>query len=335
MQELAMIEKGSELQTLTDGLPKFIEKIKSAVDVDDADVDTKKGRAEIVSNAFKITKAKTSIASKIDDLIESKEKEIEPTLKIISTLKASKKTTNAELTELSKSTRKVVTDWETEEEKRIEVEKDRLKSEALEIEKESDYSSALVEDELFEMKLSKKLDAERVEREALEAKEKEEKAARDKKIADDATAKAKIDAEAKTAKAIQDKLDAEAATKQAVIDQKVAEELAAMQKAESDERARVAKINSDNAVKEAKIQAAKDKKAAEEKATQDEKDRQEAVKAAAEKERLKVEANRKHVSKIRGGIKEDLILATGIDNDTAVKIVKALLKIERITINYL
>lgn len=323
MQELAMIEKGSELQVLTDGLPKFIEQIKSMVDTDESDIDTKKGRAEIVSNAFKITKAKTSIASKIDDLIESKEKEIEPTLKIISTLKASKKTTNAELTELSKSTRKAVTDWESKELVRIADDKLRLEKVALAIEIESDYSSALVEDELFEMKLTKKLDEERAERQALELKEKEDKLIRDKKIADDAVAKVKAAAEAEKAQLVQDKLDAVELAKQAIIDKDSAKKLAEKQKSEDVKK-----------FKAAKIQASKEKKEAIEQAKQDEIKRQSDEKAAEELKRINIEKNKKHVGSVLKEIKEQIMKDSGIDEATAKKVVNSIREIERITITY-
>lgn len=323
MQELIAIEKGQELTTLTTGLPEFIKLIKSKVDYKNIDIDSKKGRDEIVSNAFKVTKTKTAISKQIDALIDSKKEEIAPTLKIIDSLKSSKKTTNSELSDLSKSVRQVVTDWEEKDELRIAEEKIRLEKEALAIEIESGYASALIEDELFEMKLAQKLAEDlRLEAERSE-KARIEQAARDQKIADDAAAKAKKDAEAKTAKAIQDKLDAEAKVKKAEVDR-----LAAI------ETARLQKVQSDKDAADAKIQAEKDKSAAIETARQAEIKRQDDEKAAAEAARVIVESNKKQVGFVLKGIKERIMKASGIDEITAKKIVNSIRKDERIAINY-
>lgn len=51
-------------------------------------------------------------------------------------------------------------------------------------------------------------------------------------------------------------------------------------------------------------------------------------------ERKALEANKKHAGMVRGEIKNHLIDTCGIDNELATKIVKSLLKTNRITINY-
>jgi len=323
MNELVEIKKGQELETLTNGLNKFIKLVKLEVGYEDIDVDTKKGRDEVISNAFKVTKTKTGIAQKIDDLISSKEKEIEPTLKIIKVLKESKKITNSELGELSKSVRKVVTDWEFEEKNRIEVEKIRLKAEALLKEIESSHESALTENELFDMKLAKRLEEERVEREASALRAKTAQQERDKKIADDAAAKAKADAEVEKAQAIKDALEADERVKQAEINRLAAVETAKQQKIQAEKDAVAAKI-----------QAKKDADDAAERARLAEVKRQNDKKSANESERLRVEANTRHVGSVRREIKEHLMAACKIDESLAKKVVLALLKTDRVTINY-
>lgn len=325
MNDLVPIEKGQELKTLTSGLNRFLQLVKSKVDYKNIDIDTKKGRDEIISNAFKVTKTKTGIAQKIDDLIISKEKEIEPTLKTIKALKESKKITNSELSNLSKSVRRVVTDWEDDEEKRIEIEKIRLESEALVKEIESCYESALIEDELFDMKRSKRLEEERIEREASALRSKTAQEARDKKIADEAADKAKSDAEAEKVKAIQDKIDAEELAKQAEINRLAAEETAKQQRIQSE-------INRIEALKQAKVremQAAEASKQLEIK-------RQEDEKAAAAAAQAKIELNKRHIGKIRKQSKEDLMEILGVPEKLAVSIVMATTKglIRNITINY-
>jgi hypothetical protein len=60
-----------------------------------------------------------------------------------------------------------------------------------------------------------------------------------------------------------------------------------------------------------------------------------AAEQAAEQERKdKLESNKKHASSVRCEIKEHVMKATELDNDTARKVVQSLLKYERVTINY-
>ena len=75
------------------------------------------------------------------------------------------------------------------------------------------------------------------------------------------------------------------------------------------------------------------KQAAEQEVEQ-EQQRQYNERIAQEKEQAKLEANKKHTGMVRGEIKDHLISACGIDNALATKIVKALLHINRVTINY-
>ena len=61
---------------------------------------------------------------------------------------------------------------------------------------------------------------------------------------------------------------------------------------------------------------------------------QEDEKKAAAAAREKLEANQKHVDSVRGEIKSHLMNACSLDEATAKKVVLALLKTDRITINY-
>lgn len=71
-----------------------------------------------------------------------------------------------------------------------------------------------------------------------------------------------------------------------------------------------------------------------ERAVEQEKQRQYNERIAKEKEQAKLEANKKHTGMVRGEIKDHLINTCGIDNALATKIVKSLLKTNRVTINY-
>lgn len=325
MSELALIElkKDQRLSILTKGLDPLIAKIKEAAEGDGSDIDTVKGRKEIVSNAFKVTKTKTYLTEQIDNLIDEKKKEIEPTLKVISLLNDNRKIMESQLTSLSKDTRKAVTDWEEAEKERLLIEQEKLKTEKESEEKDRDHEIANFMHDNFCREQLEAIEAERINQEAIVAKLKADQEARDKKIADDAAAKAKADAEAEKAKAIQDKIDAEEREKQADISRLAAEETARQQKAQAEKDAAAAKI-----------QAKKDSDAAAEQARLAEVKRQGDKKAADEAERLRIESNTKHVGSVRREIKEHLMTTCGIDEPLAIKIVKSLLKTPRLTINY-
>ena len=84
-----------------------------------------------------------------------------------------------------------------------------------------------------------------------------------------------------------------------------------------------------------------DKRESEERATQQadqavkfEREKIVAEQAAEQERKDKLESNKKHASSVRCEIKEHVMKATGLDNDTARKVVQSLLKYERVTINY-
>jgi hypothetical protein len=104
----------------------------------------------------------------------------------------------------------------------------------------------------------------------------------------------------------------------------------AAQLVENAERARLATI-------EREKRMVIDKREAEERAIQqaEQAAKFERDKIAAEQARkAKLESNKKHAGIVLAEIKEHIMLASGLDNDTAAKVVRSLLKYERVTINY-
>ena len=125
-------------------------------------------------------------------------------------------------------------------------------------------------------------------------------------------------------------IESEARAKQAEIDK-----IAAQEKAERD--AQEAKRREDQAKIDAEIAEKKrveDVKRAQEEATKREIERQEREKEKEKEEKDKLEANKRHVGKVRGEIKEHIMKECKIDCDLAKKVVISLLKTERVTINY-
>lgn len=148
----------------------------------------------------------------------------------------------------------------------------------------------------------------------------------DRDIAE-ANKKEKADAEAKAKQAEKDKIavqeKADRDAKQAKIDK-----AQALEKSNND--AKQAKINADNAEKKRLAdveQAGKD-------ATKREADRQKKKKEEEIKAQKKVESDKKHVGKIRGEIKEHIMKLCKLDEKTVKSVVLALLKTDKVTINY-
>lgn len=99
---------------------------------------------------------------------------------------------------------------------------------------------------------------------------------------------------------------------------------------QANRREEQAKLDAEKAAKQAEF----DKLAAIEQAKKDAVAEQHRI-AEVEAERLrKLEANKKHAGAVRGEIKTHLMQECGIDEKTAISVVKALLKTERVTINY-
>lgn len=116
------------------------------------------------------------------------------------------------------------------------------------------------------------------------------------------------------------------------------EEIAIKAAADAENRVKQVKYNADHTEAlgiEAASRAEEKRLSDVEKAKQDEIDRQEKVKSDEAERVRKLEANKKHVGKVRGEIKEHLKSDLGFDDKTAKSVVLSLLKIkERVTINY-
>jgi colicin import membrane protein len=113
-----------------------------------------------------------------------------------------------------------------------------------------------------------------------------------------------------------------------------AEERHAAQLLENAEREQLASIERENQAAIDKLKAEAEAKQQAEQAAQSERDKI-AAEQAEEKARLdKLEANKNHAGAVRKEIKHHVMLKTGLDDDTARKVVMSLLKYDRITINY-
>lgn len=151
----------------------------------------------------------------------------------------------------------------------------------------------------------------------------EEQKARDEKISKEASAKAEQEKEAAEERAEQAEKDTILAEAKAKRDAEQAEK----DRIEAKERAESSRIEAE------RLHNIRESEAAE-KAKQTEVQRQADEKSKIEAEKAKLEANKSHVGSVRREIKEHLMSLCKIDDALAVKIVKALLKIERVKINY-
>ncbi len=143
-----------------------------------------------------------------------------------------------------------------------------------------------------------------------------------------------IDKQQEEMRVQQEKMNAQ----QAEID-RVANESAAKAQAEADEKQRLineaeqAELEKQRAI-EREEYAKQQAELAADRAVEQEKQRQYNERIAKEAEQAKLEANKKHTGMVRGEIKEHLMSSCGLDNALATKVVKALLKTNRVTINY-
>lgn len=143
-----------------------------------------------------------------------------------------------------------------------------------------------------------------------------------------------IDEQQESMRLQQEKMDAQ----QAEID-RVANESRAKIQAEEDEKQRlIAKAQQAEEEKQRAIEreqyAKEQSEKAAAKALENEKQRQYNERVEQEAAQAKLEANKKHTGAVRKEIKDHLISSCGLDNDLAVSVVKALLKTNRVTINY-
>ena len=177
--------------------------------------------------------------------------------------------------------------------------KEKAKQEAIELAAkiEEDHEIAIALDKVRDIEIKEQEQA-RIEREQQMIKEATEQAERDK-----------IEAQERAEEAEKNRILAE---QQAARDAKLAKERE----------------------EQAEIKRLEDIKKAQEQARQAEIKRQQLEKEKIEAEKAKLEANKKHVGKIRGQIKEHLMSQCRLDEEVAKKVVLSLLKTDLVTINY-
>lgn len=224
--ELIEIEKGTEIKTLTVGINDLVQLVNDKYGSNVFDMNTAKGRKEIVSNAFKVTKSKTFIAKAIDEAISRKEEEIKPVLETIKALKESKKLSNKHLTELSTDLRQSVTEFENElEAKKLQEEIDGLYDEAVQM--NIAFDKEVENKRLIELAI---------------------KTEHENKIKAEAAAKAKLLAEQNAAKAIED-------AKKAVVEAEKKAKLAEVKRLYDIDQAKKAEIAKQKAKEQAILDA--------------------------------------------------------------------------------
>ncbi len=303
-------QKAIEEIFLSDGLQSKIEEIKKDAENYVADVSTKKGRDACKSKAAGIAKQKVVIDNAGKDLKSDYKKKCDD-------IDSVRKWARDTLDETKIAVRKPVTDWEMEEERRIEAERQQA-------EFELDYDEAVNENELFDRQKEVERKEAELQRQEDERKYKEEQ---ERQLREQAEREARIAQEAKE-KAECEAQEAIEAEKRA----KIEAELKAKQDAERAEQEK----------KEALERAEREKQEAIESAKREEIERQLKIKQEAE-EKARVEkdkaekkaANVAHQKKIN---REALncFMKEGIKEGQAREIITMIAhkKIKNITVNY-
>jgi colicin import membrane protein len=332
--ELFIIEAGKEVQTLSD-VNWIIDNIKLKVQPLVADINTKNGRREIVSNAFKVTKTKTALISAIDNVIAMREKEIKPFLDEIEKFKKNKKFVNAELTQLAQDVRNSVTQWEENEALRIQQNKEKIdlivalgntKGSTLELNQaflkigEIIVDSAMREFE-EEAKLAKTTAYETLKANMVIEQKREEEAEELVRLRKEVAEREKKEQEEALKREIENKVKEEVDAKLIEAEKNTAE---LMKKAAEAEEARIRAEEKAKAEVELAAQKARDEEIRKQLAAE--------IKKKAEQEAR--EKNKQHVNNIRAKAKLDLMKI--VDEDCARKIVLAIDadEISNVKINY-
>ena len=327
--------------TADKGLDSYVKQVTDEVNCFKHDLTTAAGRARTISLASKVAKIKVKYDDCGKDLVSGWKENAKKVDK-------ARKKMRDELDELKVLARKPVTDWEMEQER---IESDRLariESDMLKAKIESDHEIALLLNEKLDREIteenarikselaveSARLKQVQIDNDALIAREAKEKA-------EQLSKQAIIDAQLSEQRAIDDKLLADKQLLESQMRQKLLEEQAAQTKLNNEWLAYISEAydhnNNLNAQAEQKRQsdlAEQSRLAAIETARLAQIKVQEDEKKAVDAAREKLEANQKHVGSVRGEIKSHLMAACGLDEATAEKVVLALLKTDRITINY-
>ena len=336
-----------ELYT-AENVDTILEKIRKEATDFKPDISTKKGRAEIASRAYKVSRSKTALIELGDTLTEESKLQVK-------TVNAEKKRIEGLMDELRDDIRKPLTEWENIDKERVTALSERLddlksfEGKIIELETSTELE-VLIEDfnELYDylweefddratvtanrlrplmhkaLDSAKEYEKQQIELEVLRKKEEKRKQEeRDQKIADEAAAEAKQKAEEKAAnekKAAEDKAERE---KQEIEDKRIAAEEATAQaekdRKDAEEKAAANAQDAADELKETEEKAERDKVAAataaqesEKQAVQDEKDRVAAQEKADADAATAREADKKHKGEINSEALADLIKESDI-----------------------
>jgi len=318
--ELVVIEptKARELFTKEKGLEKILADVKANLKLVAPDTSTTKGREQIRSLAFRVTKSKTHI--------EKMGKEISAELKELPKIvDANRKQAIEFLESLATEVRQPLTDWEAEQERLKAEEEAKAAAIKLAEQVERDHELALLMNKEFDREQEEKRIAEAAQIEA----ERLAKIERERLIAENAAKQAKEQAE-REAKELAERVarDAKEANEKAERDR-----IAAQVRAEQAEAAqKAAEARHAAQIEQAKMEA----ETARLKAIDDEKARVAAEAKRVADEQAKRESDTKHKSKINRAALDSLIAKAGLTDEQAKKVVTAIVKgqIDHVSIQY-
>jgi colicin import membrane protein len=327
--------------TQESGLDSYVKQVADEVASFTHDMKTAASRGRTISLASKVAKIKVKYDDCGKDLVSGWKESAKK-------VDASRKKMRDQLDELKVLARKPVTDWEAEQ---AEIEKQRLakvEADRLTAEKLNDHEVAVLLDEKFNRDLADaKLKAE-AEQKAEDQRLEDVRIANNVRIANEAKQEAEAlakktidDANTAREKAINDKLIADKELLESKVRAKLLEDQAEQQRLNNEwieyitEAYEInSKLDQDKRYKlladqaeTRRIEDVEFSRLAEIKRQTDE-----AAKLQARKE--KIESDNKHVGAVRGEIKRLIMAECGLDETMARKVVRSLLKTERITINY-
>jgi hypothetical protein len=323
--------------------------------MDGGSMKNKASRAKIKSNAFKATKAFTKINDEtIIPLIASLTSKIQPQLDIINAVKANQSVLKSGLQQIRKDVNADVDAFEAELQ-RIEDEKIEAERVAA-VDRDYDFAKVLYNEYLSQLILGEsiltdwqklaieKAEADRIKRENAIA----EKAAEDAKLEAEAAAKEEADriarenqaaidaAEKAKADALQEAEAQKQAAIQAELELEQAEDRLINQQKEAEKQAKIADENRIAAEKQAKESAKRQADQAADQARIAEVSRQKAEQDKIEKQNAARLANQEHVRSVCTEVKESLMQESGLTEQQAVNVVKAIRagKIAKIKMNF-
>lgn len=328
--------------TVGNGLDPYVQQVKDEVDNFEHDLSTGAGRKRSASLAAKVAKMKVKLDNLGKDLVaewKSNSKKVD----------GARKKMRDDLDELKIIARKPLSDWEDEQQ--LIAAKQLEEEVAIEAAKEKDalWDFALMELKVFNIELAAKEEKRIADEVAEQARLKQVQIDNDIRIAAEATVEAERLAQeqidnAKIAeqKAIDDKIKADAELLAAQAREKLLSEQAEQTRINNEWLSYISeayeyneKLNAEARLKYQQGLAEVKRLAAIETERLAGIERQRLQDLQKKEAQDKLEANEKYVGSVRGEIKLHLMNTCGIDEELAVSVVKALLKIKtRVTINY-